>query len=71
MWPAERLVLNRIIRVSGRIIWLNNSINGRRIAKNMGAPKGSKWATNDFSWVDRITNIKDTHNTRDKDILKK
>lgn len=36
--PEERLVLIRIIRVRGRIIWLNPSIKGSKIDKPIGLP---------------------------------
>jgi|688.fasta_scaffold311713_1 hypothetical protein len=47
--PDERFVESRIIRVKGRIIWLNNSINGRINIRPRGEPKGSRWETKDLN----------------------
>jgi hypothetical protein len=40
--PEERFVERRIIRVRGRIIWLNNSIRGRINIRPRGDPTGSR-----------------------------
>lgn len=38
IWPEERLVLNRTIRVKGRINWEKTSTNGRKSIKPEGQP---------------------------------
>lgn len=38
MWPAAKLVLKRIIRVNGRIIWENPSIKGNNNINPTGDP---------------------------------
>lgn len=43
MWPLERLVLKRIIKVKGRINWEKISIIGKNNIKAVGAPYGSMW----------------------------
>ena len=51
MWPEERFVLSRIIRVKGRISWEKISTRGKKIISAVGAPKGNICATKDFIWV--------------------
>jgi hypothetical protein len=38
MWPAERLVPKRIVRVRGRIIWEKISTKGKNSIRPVGAP---------------------------------
>jgi len=51
MCPEDKLVLRRIIRVKGRIRWLNPSIKGSKIDKPIGLPNGKRWETQLFNWV--------------------
>lgn len=46
IWPEDKFVLSRIIKVNGRMMWLNTSTNGRKSIKAEGDPKGSIWAIN-------------------------
>jgi hypothetical protein len=38
IWPAERLVLRRIIKVKGRISWEKISTKGRKNIRPAGLP---------------------------------
>ena len=51
MWPEERFVLSRIIKVKGRISWEKISTKGKNNIKPTGEPYGSMWAKKSFSWV--------------------
>lgn len=41
IWPEERFVLNRIIKVNGRIIWEKISIRGKNSISPIGDPYGN------------------------------
>ena len=45
IWPAERLVAKRIVRVKGRISWEKISTRGRNNINPVGAPYGNMWET--------------------------
>ena len=51
IWPEDRLVLSRIIKVNGRISCEKISTRGKKSIKPTGDPKGSMWAKKAFNWV--------------------
>lgn len=64
IWPEERLVLNRIINVRGRINWEKISTRGKNSIRPTGEPKGSMWAIKDLSWVKETQTINGSQNNR-------
>lgn len=70
MWPDDRLVLRRTIKVKGRIIWLKISTKGKNNIKAAGEPYGSIWDTNPRNCVLRIEIIKETHKDRETEQVK-
>jgi hypothetical protein len=64
IWPEERLVLRRIIRVKGRISWEKISTRGRKSINPTGEPYGNMWDMNSFICVTETQIIKGTQNNK-------
>jgi len=60
-WPATMFAINRTARVSGRIIFLMDSINTIKGIKAPGVLWGTKWANICFVWFSHPYNIKEIH----------
>lgn len=60
--PEDKLVLKRIIKVSGRINWENNSTKGKNSIRPKGDPYGSKWAKNSLNCLTNTQTIIGTQN---------
>jgi len=66
MWPEDKLVLSRTIRVNGRMTWLNSSIRGRMGERNIGAPYGIKCWIKENIELEIIIQNKDRSKQNDK-----
>lgn len=64
--PLDKFVLNRIIRVKGRISWEKISIRGSKSINPTGAPYGSMWDKNSLSWEKDTQIIIGTQKSKDK-----
>ena len=70
IWPEDKLVLNRTMRVKGRMIWLKISTRGKKSIRPDGAPNGSICARKSKAWVLKITTIKDNHKATEAEHVK-
>ena len=66
IWPLDRFVLKRIIRVKGRISWEKISTIGKNNIKATGDPYGNIWAINDLNWVENTQTIIGTQNNKER-----
>lgn len=65
-WPAIIFAVNRIDKVNGRIIFLNNSINTIKNIKIKGVPLGTKWININFIFLIHPNIINPNHIGIDK-----
>lgn len=66
IWPLDKLVLSRIIRVNGRISWEKISTRGKNNIKAIGDPYGSIWDIKLLNWVKKTQSMIGTQNNMDK-----
>lgn len=65
IWPLDKLVLNRIIKVKGRISWEKISIKGKNNINPTGEPYGSMWAIKDLNCLIKTQTIIGTQNSKE------